>query len=320
MQQFNDEPGFEENQDVSTKIQGFDNYPLLHPVAAGFFGLIGGFFLYLVGGSILSLSFLLFGYSLDSPPVNGVRIVTIIGQILFLLLPALLFAKWIYGKPSSVITFKLPKSREVFLFVLGAIILIPLLQTYLFLQNSFIEWLASNSSFINSIKSFVDTINELVEKTYRNLILADSLPGKFLVFFTIAIVPAFCEETLFRGFVQNSFTKKMNGTLAAVLTAFFFASYHLNPYGFIPLFILGFYFGFAAYKTGSLVIPVILHFLNNFSAVFLFYLIGDEDIIKSDPTGSGVMLQDVLSFIALLFLFVIIFYLIVKYYSNLKTE
>ncbi len=58
MQQFNDEPGFEENQDVSTKIQGFDNYPLLHPVAAGFFGLIGGFFLYLVGGSILSLSFL----------------------------------------------------------------------------------------------------------------------------------------------------------------------------------------------------------------------------------------------------------------------
>ncbi len=313
-------PDQQENQNLYNSIQAYDPYPLLHPVAAGFLGLIGGFILYVIGGSILSLSLLVFGYSLDSPPANAIRILTIIGQLLFLFIPALLFAKWIFGDVKKVISFKLPKIPEVVLFAIGSVILIPLLQVFLYLQNSFIEWLAANSSIINTLKGYVDSINNIVEKTYRDLMVANNSFETILVFITIAIIPALCEESLFRGFVQSSFSKKMNGVAAASLTAVFFASYHLNPYGFLSLFVLGFYFGFAAYKTGSLVVPIILHFINNFSAVLLFYIIGDEDIISSNPTGSGIAMNDILYFILFLFLFLITFYFIVRYYSKLKTR
>ena len=314
----NSEP--QDNQNLLNSIQAYDPYPLLHPVAAGFLGLIGGFILYIIGGSILSLSLLIFGYSLNSPPANAVRILTILGQLLFLFVPALLFAKWIYGEIPKVISFKLPKVPEVVLFVIGSVILIPLLQVFLYLQNSFIEWLAANSSLINTLKGYVDSLNELVEKTYRDLMIANNSFETVLVFITIAIVPALCEETLFRGFIQSSFAKKMKGVAAIAITSFFFASYHLNPYGFISLFILGFYFGFAAYKTGSLVVPIILHFINNFSAVLLFYIIGDEDIISSNPTGTGIAMNDILYFIIFLLLFLVTLYFIVKYYSKLKNE
>jgi CAAX protease family protein len=312
-------PDSQDNQNLYNSIQAYDPYPLLHPVAAGFLGLIGGFILYVVGGSILSLSLLVFGYSLDSPPANAVRILTIIGQLLLLLLPAFLFAKWIFGDVKKVITYKLPKISEVLLFSIGSIILIPLLQVFIYFQNTFIEWLAANSSLINTLKGYVDSINDLVEQTYKNLMVSNNIFETILVFITIAIIPALCEETLFRGFVQSSFTKKMKGIFAITLTALFFASYHLNPYGFISLFILGFYFGYAAFKTGSLVVPIILHFINNFSAVLLYYIIGDEDIVSSNPSGSGIALNDVLYFGLFLLLFLATFYFIIKYYSKTKT-
>ncbi|HEY6906169.1 MAG TPA: CPBP family intramembrane glutamate endopeptidase, partial [Ignavibacteriaceae bacterium] len=50
-----------------------------------------------------------------------------------------------------------------------------------------------------------------------------------------------------------------------------------------PLIILGFYFGFAAYMSNSILIPMSLHFINNFIAIVVYFLIGNEDLIKSTP-------------------------------------
>ncbi|HQI41796.1 MAG TPA: hypothetical protein PK665_11930, partial [Ignavibacteriaceae bacterium] len=58
----------------------------ISPVAAAFIGLAGGFFLYQIIGGFLTI--LIFGMNLDSVPVNDMRLMTMAGQILFLLLPA----------------------------------------------------------------------------------------------------------------------------------------------------------------------------------------------------------------------------------------
>ena len=123
----------ENNNDSRSKP---DIYPLVSPLAAAFLGLVGGFFLYQIIGGALTL--LIFGFDLEAAPVNGLRLMTMAGQILFILLPALLFAKWIYGDVSKVISIKIPNWREVFLFIVGIIVLTPLLQSYLYIQNFFV--------------------------------------------------------------------------------------------------------------------------------------------------------------------------------------
>jgi len=294
-----------------------DIYPLISPVAAAFLGLIGGFFLYQFIGGMLTL--VIFGFDLESAPVNSLRLLTVAGQVLFILLPALLFAKWIYGDVSDIILLKLPQYMELTLFSIGIIILIPLLQSYLYIQNYFIEYLAANSEMVNSFKNLFDSLNELVDKTYGNLLMADSIPEMFLVIIVIAIVPSVCEEVMFRGYIQRSFEFKMKPIWAILITAIFFGVYHFNPYGLFPLIVLGFYFGFAAYISKSLIVPIFLHFLNNFGAVILYFIIGDDELISTDVTDSAGLESNIFLFLLLALLFTIVIFVIKKYYLKIRT-
>lgn len=308
------EPEKSANKDSST--QTYSRYPLISPVAAAFLGLIGGFILYQFLGGLLTLLF--FGFDLEAAPVNGLRFMTIIGQILFIFLPALFFSKWIYGDVSKIVSLKMPNWRELALFVLGIIILTPLLQSYLYIQNYFIEQWAEVSPFINSIKFLLDSLNELIEKTFGNLIRADNVPEMLLVIITISVVPAICEEVMFRGYIQRSFGFKFKPHIAAILTALFFALYHFNPYGLIPLAIIGFYLGFAAYTSQSLVIPIIIHFLNNFFAVILYFIIGDDELFKSNVTDAEALDANLIYFFILLFMFTALMFFVRNYYKKIK--
>ena len=306
-----------ENSDELNKIiDSYSPYPLISPVAAAFLGLIGGFILYQFVGGLLTL--LIFGFDLEAAPVNGLRFMTIIGQILFIFLPALFFSKWIYGDVSKIISIKLPRIKELLLFILGIVILTPMLQSFLYIQNFLIEKLAESSEFVNSIKNLLDSLNELIEKTFGNLIYADNIVEMILVVITISIVPAICEEVMFRGYIQRSFEFKFKPYFAALLTAVFFAIYHFNPYGLIPLAIIGFYLGFAAYSSQSLFIPMVIHFLNNFFAVLLYFIIGDDELFKSNVTDPESLNANIIYFFILLALFIATIYLIKNYYTRRK--
>ncbi|MEJ2195235.1 MAG: type II CAAX endopeptidase family protein [Ignavibacteriaceae bacterium] len=307
----------ENNEYHENRVSVHDTYPLLSPFAAAALGLIGGFFLYQFVGGLLTL--VIFGFDIEGAPPDSLRLMTMAGQILFILLPALLFSRWVYGDVSDIISLKLPNWIEMFIFSAGILILTPLLQTYMFLQNFLVEHLASSYKFINTIKSLFDSLNALVEKTYSNLMKADSIPEMMLVIIVIAAVPAVCEEVMFRGYIQKSLGFKVKPFWAALITAIFFGFYHFNPYGLLPLICLGLYFGFAAYISNSLVVPIFLHFLNNFGAVILYYIIGDDQMVNSDITGSEEIGSNIFLFVTLTILFTIIIIAIKKYYSKFKT-
>jgi membrane protease YdiL (CAAX protease family) len=312
-----EESGKNENQDLLNKFIPESPYPLISPVAAAFLGLIGGFVLYQFAGGLLTL--LIFGFDIEAAPVNGLRLMTMAGQILFILLPALLFAKWIYGNISEVISLKLPNWKEVVLFTIGIVILTPLLQSYLYIQNFFIEQWAVNSEFINSIKSLSDSLNELIEKTFGNLLRADTIPEMLLVILVVSIIPAISEEFMFRGYIQRSFEFKLKPFRAALITAIFFSLYHFNPYGILPLAALGLYFGFAAYMSESLIIPIFLHFLNNFFAVMLYFTIGEDELITGNVMDAEALSSHLLFFFVLAGLFLLLIIFIRKYYLKTTT-
>jgi membrane protease YdiL (CAAX protease family) len=287
------------------------------PIFAAVIGLVGVFFLYQIMGSLLII--LIFGMDFEKAPINSLRLLTIAGQLLFILLPSLFLAKSFYSDLNKIFRFRLPHLNEFLLFTAGLIILTPMLQVYLYIQNYYFEILAQKVSFLQSIKQLFDYLDNLIEKTYGNLLITSNVLEFLFVVLVVAITPAISEEIMFRGYVQRSFEQKVSPIIASVITAIFFSFYHFNPYGYIPLAFLGFYFGLAAYYSKSLLIPIFLHFLNNFSAVAIYHIIGSEELIKSDVSAeSGEIGLFITSFLLLVGLFSALLILVKKYYSSHK--
>jgi uncharacterized protein len=288
--------------------------PAVSPIAAAFIGLIGGLFLYQIVGGMITL--LILGFKIENAPVNAVRLMTMAGQVLFILLPALLFTKWFYSDITRVLRVRFPDLKELGLFTLGMIVLTPLLEYYLIIQTSFIEYLALHFQWIHSIKTLLDRLNQYVENTYGNLLTPNSALEGGLIVLVVAVVPALCEETMFRGFIQRSFEFKMKPFWAALVTAIFFGLYHFSPYSLIPLISLGFYFGFASYSSNSIVTPIYLHFLNNFVAVMLYFIAGDKKLLENTTDPNVNLKSAFLMVFILLILFIGIIYFIKRFYSQ----
>ncbi len=289
-------------------------HPIMSPTKAAILALVLVFLLYQIGGAILTLA--IFGLNFEKADVNAMRLLTMGGQILLILLPALLLSKFIYEDVTTILRVKFVKLKETGLFILGLIILTPLLQSYINIQSFIIDKLAATFPFVNAGKTFLDKLDKLVELTYGNLLSVHNAADAILVVLVIAVIPALCEETFFRGFVQSSFEFKLKPWKAALITAIFFGVYHFNPYGLLPLISLGFFFGFAAYKSKSIFIPMILHFLNNFVAVTLYLIFGSEDIMESSSVSSDGLMLNLIGFIFLLLIFVTLILTINKFYKN----
>ncbi len=290
--------------------------PTMSPLAAAFIGLAVVFVLYQIVGSLLTL--LVFGFDIESANMNAMRLMTIAGEILFILLPALIFAKLIYEDVGTIIRFKLPGWKEILVFIVGLILLTPLIQSYMYLQTFLFEELAKNVSVFQQIKELLDTLDKLVSETYSKLLFTDSVfEGSFIIF-VVAVIPAICEEVFFRGYIQKSFELSLKPVWAIVLTGLFFSLYHFNPYGLVALAGLGIYFGFAAYKSNSIFIPMVLHFLNNLFAVVLFFILGNDEFMQTeaiDPSELGI---NIFLFIFFLLLFGVFMFLVSKNYHKIK--
>ena len=289
---------------------------MFSPTGAALLSLFMVFVLYQFGGAILTL--LIFGLDFENADVNAVRLLTTGGQILFILLPALIFAKFVYQDVTSALRIKVPRIKEIGLFIIGMIILTPLLQSFLYIQNYLFNLLADKVSVVNSVRSLLDELDKMVESAYGNLLNTNSVFETSFIVFVVAVVPAVCEEVFFRGFVQKSFEQKFKPYFAMFITSAFFGMYHFNPYGLISLIALGMYFGYAAYKSESIIVPVVLHFLNNFVAVMAFIVIGDEDLVSSSATKNENIFPFVISFAILSFLFFAFIVFMQKNYKFIK--
>ena len=102
-----------------------------------------------------------------------------------------------------------------------------------------------------------------------------------LNFITIAILPAICEEWIFRGTLQKFFAEKMNIHIAIFFASVVFSLIHFEFSGFLPRIILGMLLGYVFYISGSLWASIFLHAVNNGAQVILMYC-NNTGIYKSD--------------------------------------
>jgi len=91
----------------------------------------------------------------------------------------------------------------------------------------------------------------------------------------IALAPAICEEALFRGYFLAAAKKKFKPWVAIAIVAAMFGIYHMSLVKFFTTGLLGVALCYATYKSGSIVLSCIMHFINNaFAVVVLYY--GDQ--------------------------------------------
>jgi len=106
------------------------------------------------------------------------------------------------------------------------------------------------------------------------LLLGDTSFGRVIVnVVVIALIPAFVEELMFRGWLQRRLENIMNFHAAVWVTALVFSLIHLQMSGCIPRLMLGAMLGYSYHYTKTLWGSVLMHFVNNAFAVLTFNII-----------------------------------------------
>ena len=79
-----------------------------------------------------------------------------------------------------------------------------------------------------------------------------------------ALVPAICEEILFRGFLQSGLARSLDRPASVVAaSAFVFALFHLDPWRFAGVLGLGLFLAWLRLSTGSLLPSMTAHAASN---------------------------------------------------------
>lgn len=94
----------------------------------------------------------------------------------------------------------------------------------------------------------------------------------FINLLVLAVIPAICEELIYRGIIMNGL-RQFGTTTAVFVSAAIFAVAHGSAMQTIYQFILGAVLAYIVIKTGSLVASMIFHFLNNAMVLIVNYVL-----------------------------------------------
>lgn len=107
----------------------------------------------------------------------------------------------------------------------------------------------------------------------------------------MAVVPAVCEEFIFRGVIQQTCAKWFgNHHWAILLTAAVFSIIHFDLFNFMPRFLMGLLLGYIFYYSGTIWASIMAHFTNNALVVLIYHFFGAESVKISTPGQVNVWL------------------------------
>jgi membrane protease YdiL (CAAX protease family) len=256
--------------------------------------------LYLFGGLCLSIIQFTFLKS-DSEQIFSIYSQGIL-QILLLLLPTLFFARRAL-LPTSVLFRKKTSvnSIQISAGIIGILAFQLFATGYTVLQEKIIP---------DFLFQYYKEIEETIENMYIKLLGGSGFSDLARALLIGSLIPAISEETLFRGFLQSSLEQDYKPHKAIIITALIFSILHLNPTGLIPLIFIGLFLGFVAWSTNNLILPMIIHFVNNTFAIIIIFspqLTTIENQISDVSLFTGILLLAFGLIVLLISCFIIFF-------------
>jgi uncharacterized protein len=148
-------------------------------------------------------------------------------------------------------------------------------------------WRATLRS-IPSLYQLLDKLEPDTDKIVEQLLHSQSIGILALALVMVAVIPAICEEALFRGFAQVNIERsgfaRSRPYLAILITSLGFAAIHLSGFNFPALLVLGLVLGFLAYRTNNLLVGSLAHATNNGIIVLIAFLL--PEIFKDERATS----------------------------------
>jgi len=175
------------------------------------------------------------------------------GQVLVMAIGTLLIVKLsaVKGKRNQFL--RLQTSSNVWQ-VTGLAVL---LTVAVFPTVTFLGWL---NSFVPAPDFMVEMQESMMQLITKFLQSENAL---ILGILHIGIVPAICEEIMYRGYVQRSLEKSGGIWMAIIVSGLIFGAYHLQITNILPLSFLGIMLAYITYISNSLIPAIVAHFVNN---------------------------------------------------------
>jgi len=103
-----------------------------------------------------------------------------------------------------------------------------------------------------------------IEMPEKDIAINEAINHSLLGCMITCFIGPLAEELLFReGFLGSMLRSKVNPWIAIILSAVLFGAVHANGWQGIPAISAGIIWGVLYWKTGNIVIPVIIHVINN---------------------------------------------------------
>ena len=114
-------------------------------------------------------------------------------------------------------------------------------------------------------RSFRSEISGLSEVIYGSM----NYPLLVLV---VSVLPAICEEAMERGCVLSHLRPIKKDWVIVLIMGLFFGIMHMSPLRFLNTAVLGGMLSYLMVKKNNILLPMLLHFMNNFASVTIGYL------------------------------------------------
>lgn len=253
------------------------------------FGQLVGLVLLILVGLIVAVGFSALLHPMTVEGDAGVRLTLLVQgltQLLAFFVPMLLFVKLFRGSLRDEL--HLDFSGRKWLLGLVAVVVSLLLMP-------FNDWLTAwNESW--QLGPMEDSMRQMSTNGKAAAEHMVSLTGGWdlaLQLIVVALIPAVCEEFLFRGGLQQILQRWFgNVHVAIVVGALVFSLAHGDLYGLLPRFVLGLLLGYLFYLGGSMVVNMCVHFFNNACIVVMYWLYhtGATGLNPTDPIGFSWMI------------------------------
>lgn len=236
----------------------------------------------------------------------GLRIGSGVQMVCMFLMPAVTLVKWSGDRPMIYLALNRTKnSSSDSLYILAFLILIiamPFISLLSQINHSFVlpDWLSG-------VEVWMKNLEESAKNTTDLLLEGASVWDYLGNILFIGVFAAVAEEVFFRGVLQQLLSKLFKNNDAGVwIGAFIFSLMHMQFYGFIPRIVLGAMLGYLFVFSGSLWLPIFVHFMNNASVVTLNFFLSDNvfyQYLEEPPITFIFLVVGIISFILLIYLF-----------------
>lgn len=239
----------------------------------------------------------------NSQFIEAFKILLVAQQIGLFLTPAILLAVTEGKKLNSFYQFKIPKINGLFIVLLLMMAALPVMG----LVNDLNQKMAL-PGFLKEIEAWMRASEDQLAKTTKAILKMTNWQTFLISLFVIAVVPAICEELMFRGALQRTFLRVFKNYHVAIwVSAIIFSAIHFQFYGFFPRLFLGAAFGYIYCWTGSLWYSILAHFINNGFAVSMAWYLQKNNLPfdKADETNLawyGYLISAILTLVLFKFL------------------